>query len=129
MHRLCPIQIALGPASRVFATPYRRVRTLKLGIQFRNLKDGDGLSGFHVVSHIHVDLADIARDLGMHVNLLEGAEVSGQSNRVGDGSKLCHRYGDRAKGGLLAFFSPGICFPQPQNHYQSKHSYSNENER
>ena len=77
MQRPGAIQVAFGPANRVFATPYRRVSTLKLGIQFRNLEDGEGLSGFHVVAYVHIDLPDIARDFGVHINLLEGAEFSG----------------------------------------------------
>jgi hypothetical protein len=129
VQRLGAIQVAFDPANRVFATPYRRIGTLELGIQLRNLKDGEGLSGFHVVSYIHEDLANIARDLGVHVNLLEGTEVSGHTNRVGDGCKLCQRYGDRTRGSLGALFSHGILTLQAQNGDQSKHRYSNQNQR
>ncbi len=75
--------IGLGAADLLFggrdllrAVADAGIRPLHLRIELGDLEDGEHLAGAHMVADIHVDLADVARDLGVQLHFLKGDELA-----------------------------------------------------
>ncbi len=60
-----------------------------------NLQDGQHLSLVNVVADVDVDVLDVARHLGVQLDVLVRAELAGDGKRIGDGLAL-----DRSDGGV-----------------------------
>ena len=107
---LRPLQIALRSANLLLRSARRRVRAGKLRRQLRHFQHRQRLAFLHVVADIHINLADVARHLRVHIDVLERLEFPGDGQRAADVVTLhVHDRCRHGRGGafrrVLAIFS------------------------
>src|SRR5208282_4399358 len=74
--RVAAFDPTLCAVNRVLAAPDVGLRSHHLRAQLRHFQNRQNLSCFHLVAHIHIDFADISRDFGMNIHLLERPEIA-----------------------------------------------------
>jgi hypothetical protein len=80
---LCSLQVALSAHNLLLCSSSRRISSGKLRREFRHFQDGQSLPFLNVIPHIDVYLADVARDFGVHVDVLKSFEFASERQRSG----------------------------------------------
>src|ERR1700687_3000985 len=96
---LGPADFILGTSNFLAAVAYSRVRTLKLSRKFGYLQNREHLPGANPVTDVHVDVADVARNLGMEFHFLIGQELSRDGEGIGKW-RTPNLYDGCARGGI-----------------------------
>jgi hypothetical protein len=95
MGRLRALQVPLSPGNLLLRRSNCGVRGGELCGKFRDFEDGKRLSFFDMIADIDVNHLDIARDFGMHVDILKRLERAGDGERVAQVAPLDECHGGR----------------------------------
>jgi hypothetical protein len=66
----------------IFAASYGRLGRHHLSTKLWDLEDREGLSLFYLVTHIHINAADVSSDLSVDINFLVRTEFPGERKGV-----------------------------------------------
>src|SRR3974390_953091 len=76
--------VTLRSMNLLLGSPHSCRGTRPLGSEFRNFQDGKSLSIGNVIADIHVHLADITRNLGVNIYILERLKGPGDGQNIFD---------------------------------------------
>ena len=118
-----------GAADLFLGAADGRVRARKLRRKLRNFQDRQRLALLHVVAYVDVDRADIAGHLGVHINVLERFEFTGDCQGAADAAAFHTGHGGRSLGGVrdgvigIIRFRRRATYPAPRDKHCGDEDY------